>query len=220
MLDAAIESLRRGEFVLLHDSEGRENEVDMVVACEFATAEHVSRMRRHAGGLPCVALDGAFGRALGLRYMHRILSDSLGGLRGMVMGLAPYGDRPAFSISVNHYTAYTGVTDRDRSLTMRGMADLYSESDPAAKFAASFRTPGHVPLLLAEDGLMSRRRGHTEMSVYLAGIAGLKPVMAVCEMLDAETYSALSVAGAERYSKENAVPLIRGSDLVEYAKVH
>ncbi|CAI8050909.1 6,7-dimethyl-8-ribityllumazine synthase [Geodia barretti] len=63
-----------------------------------------------------------------------------------------------------------------------------------------------VPLLMAENGLLARRRGHTELSVYLSKIAGLRPVTAICEMLDAETYSALSVAKAERYARQNAIP--------------
>ena len=220
-LDDAIESLRRGEFVLLYDSEGRENEVDMVAACEIVTPEHVSRMRRHAGGLLCVALDHSFGSRLGLRYMHHMLSDLTDDdIQEMIMGLAPYGDHPTFSLSVNHYSTYTGITDEDRSRTIREISRLCLEKDPRIKFKASFRTPGHVPLLLAEDGLLSCRRGHTEMSVYLAKIAGLRPVTAICEMLDAKTYAALSVAEAAEYARTNAIPLISGSDLVEYARVH
>jgi len=66
-VQSAIDSLRRGEFVLLYDSEGRENEVDMAVAAQFATPEHVARMRRHAGGMLCLAIDRPFADKLGLR---------------------------------------------------------------------------------------------------------------------------------------------------------
>ena len=220
-LDAAIGSLLHGEFVLLYDSAGRENEVDMVVAAEHITAEHVARMRQHAGGLLCTAVDHAFGQRLGLRYMHRMLSDSLDAdAKEMIMGLAPYGDHPTFSIAVNHYQTYTGITDRDRALTIRKMAELHDAENTRAKFISSFRTPGHVPLLMAENGLLARRRGHTELSVYLSKIAGLRPVTAICEMLDAETYSALSVAKAERYARQNAIPFVSGQGLVKYARVH
>lgn len=220
-LDAAVESLRRGEFVLLYDSAGRENEVDMVVAAEFATAEHVARMRQHAGGMLCVAVDHAFGSRLNLRYMHHILAEALEpDSAGMIMGLAPYGDHPTFSISVNYYRTYTGITDRDRALTIRKLADLHESENPGKDFVSHFRTPGHVPLLVAESNLLASRRGHTEMSVYLTKVADLRPITAICEMMDAETYSALSVAKAERYAKQNAIPFVNGKDLVEYARVH
>jgi len=222
-LEPAIASLKRGEFVLLFDSAGRENEIDMVVAAEFATPEHVARMRQHAGGLLCLAIDHSFGQKLGLQYMHDILSnsDSLDSdSKEMIMGLAPYGDRPTFSISINHYQTYTGITDRDRALTINEMANLYKVENNRKKFVSSFKTPGHVPLLIASKGLLANRQGHTEMSVYLARIAELTPVTAICEMMDAETYSALSFERAQKYAKQNAIPFVDGKELIEYAKVH
>lgn len=222
-LEPAIASLKRGEFVLLFDSAGRENEIDMVVAAEFTTPEHVARMRQHAGGLLCLAIDHSFGQKLGLRYMHDILSnsDSLDSdSKEMIMGLAPYGDRPTFSISINHYQTYTGITDHDRALTINEMANLYKVENNRKKFVSSFKTPGHVPLLIASKGLLVNRQGHTEMSVYLARIAELTPVTAICEMMDAETYSALSFERAQKYAKQNAIPFVDGKELIEYAKVH
>ena len=219
-LESGLESLKRGEFVLLFDSAGRENEIDMVVAAEFVTPEHVARMRQHAGGLLCIAVDNDFANSLGLRYMHEILSKSDIQNKEMIMGLAPYGDHPTFSISVNHYQTYTGITDNDRSLTIREMANIYNVDNQKKKFGSSFKTPGHIPLLIASKGLLSTRQGHTEMSVYLAQTAGLTPVTAICEMMDAETYTALSVDKAEKYAKQNGIPLIDGKELLEYAKVH
>lgn len=219
-LEGAIESLRRGEFILLHDSAGRENEVDMVVAAEFAGPEHVARMRQHAGGLLCLAIDSYFGKSLGVRYMHEILAETDSVSEEMIMGLAPYGDSSTFSITINHHQTYTGITDRDRSLTIRELADLYDMKDPKSSFVSSFKTPGHVPLLVASDGLLSERRGHTEMSVYLTKLAGLAPAAAICEMMDATTYAALSVEKAHKYAKQNAIPLVDGGELVEYARVH
>ncbi|QUC64749.1 3,4-dihydroxy-2-butanone-4-phosphate synthase [Nitrosopumilus sp. K4] len=219
-LESALQSLKRGEFVLLFDSAGRENEIDMVVAAEFVTPEHVARMRQHAGGLLCIAIDNAFANSLGLRYMHEILDESNISNKEMIMGLAPYGDHPTFSIYVNHYQTYTGITDKDRSLTITEMANLYNVENKKKKFVSSFKTPGHIPLLIASKGLIKSRQGHTEMSVYLAQIAGLTPVTAICEMMDAETYTALSVDKAEKYAKQNGIPLIDGKELLEYAKVH
>ncbi|ABK78366.1 3,4-dihydroxy-2-butanone 4-phosphate synthase [Cenarchaeum symbiosum A] len=218
-LEVAIESLKRGEFVLVHDSEGRENEVDMVAAAGLVTPEHIARMRLHGGGLICLAIGPGLASALGLRYMHEMLSESPGFPRGMIMGLAPYGDRSTFSITVNHHRTYTGVTDRDRALTISEMAGLHGAADPRAEFVSSFRTPGHVPLLMASGGLLEERRGHTEMSVYLAGAAGLAPAAAICEMMDAETYTALSADKARRYAQDNGIPFVDGRELIEYAGV-
>ena len=218
-LESGLQSLKRGEFALLFDSAGRENEIDMVVAAEFVTPEHVARMRQHAGGLLCIAIDNDFGNSLGLRYMHDILAESLTD-KEMIMGLAPYGDRPTFSISVNHYQTYTGITDNDRSLTIQEMSKIFNVENKKKKFISTFKTPGHVPLLLASKGLLESRQGHTEMSIYLTKLAGLTPVTAICEMMDAETYTALSIDKAEKYAKQNAIPLIDGKELLEYSKVH
>ena len=219
-LEAALESLKRGEFVLLFDSAGRENEVDMVAAAEFVTPEHVARMRQHAGGLLCIAVEYDLACSLDLRYMHEILSDPSNSNREMVMGLAPYGDHPTFSISVNHYQTYTGITDKDRSLTIRELANICTVENKKKRFVSSFKAPGHVPLLIASKGLLHERQGHTELSVYMAKLAGLRPVAAICEMMDAQTYAALSVDKAHKYAKQNAIPLIDGKELLEYAKVH
>ena len=219
-LENGLESLKRGEFVLLFDSAGRENEIDMVVAAEFITPEHVARMRQNAGGLLCIALENNFAKSLELQYMHEILSTSLISNKEMIMGLAPYGDYPTFSLSVNHYQTYTGITDKDRALTIMEMANIFKVEHKQKKFVSSFKTPGHVPLLIASEGLLASRQGHTEMSVYLTKIAGLTPVTAICEMMDAETYSALSVDKAEKFGKQNGIPLIDGKELLEYAKVN
>ena len=219
-LETGLESLKRGEFVLLFDSAGRENEIDMVVAAEFITPEHVARMRQNAGGLLCIALENNFAKSLELQYMHDLLVSSSISNKEMIMGLAPYGDYPTFSLSVNHYQTYTGITDKDRALTIMEMANIYKVDNKQKKFASSFKTPGHVPLLIASEGLLASRQGHTEMSVYLTQVAGLTPVTAICEMMDAETYSALSVDKAEKFGKQNGIPLIDGKELLEYAKVN
>ena len=167
-LDHAIESLKRGEFILLHDSKERENEIDMVVAAQMVEPEHIVRMRQHGGGLVCLALENQFGKSMGLRYMHEILDESLDlESHKMIPNRAPYGDRPSFSIHVNHRSTYTGITDTDRALTAREIAKLYGKPNLKEKFVSSFVTPGHLPLLLASKGMLAERRGHTQMSGHL-----------------------------------------------------
>ena len=224
-LEEAISSLRRGDFILLHDGGKRENEVDMVIAAEFVTPEHIARMRNDAGGLICMSINHAFATTLGLDYMHEILSSSQkfdSGLKKMIIGTAPYGDRPSFSISINHKNTFTGITDKDRALTISEMAKLYNSKNDKKKesFNSTFKTPGHVPMLIASEGLLSNRLGHTEMSIYLMKLAELTPVTAICEMLDSQTYSALSTEKAKQYAMENSIPYFDGTELVKFAKEH
>lgn len=220
-LERALESLRRGRFVLIHDSEGREDEVDMAVAAQYADPGHIGQMRTRAGGLICLALDAPMAGRLGLRYMHELLASSLrGDALEMIVGTAPYGDRPSFSLAVNHRRTFTGITDADRAQTIRSFASLYSSGSAREDFVSEFRTPGHVPLLIADAGLLSQRRGHTEMSVYLAGLAGLHPAMAICEMMDSRTHAALSAADARRIAESESVEFVDARDLVEHAEVH
>lgn len=222
-LDEAISALQRGRFVLLHDGGKRENEVDMVVAAQFVTPQHVARMRNDAGGLICISINHSLASNLGLNYMHEILNTSNKidtGSKKMIIGTAPYGDRPSFSISVNHKKTFTGITDKDRSLTISGMARLYKNKSKNKKqiFNSTFKTPGHIPLLIASKGLLSQRLGHTEMSIYLMKLAKLSPVSAICEMLDSQTYSALSTQKAKKYAKENDIPYFDGTELIKLAR--
>jgi 3,4-dihydroxy 2-butanone 4-phosphate synthase len=224
-LDEALSSLRRGDFILLHDEGKRENEVDMVIAAEFVTPKHIARMRTDAGGLICMSINHALASSLGLDYMHEILSGSQNfdaGLKKMIIGIAPYGDRPSFSISINHKSTFTGITDKERAFTISEMAQLYKNesTDKKILFNSNFKTPGHVPLLIASEGLLSNRLGHTEMSIYLMKLAGLSPVTAICEMLDSQTYTALSTDKAKKYAKDNAIPYFDGAELVKFSKEH
>jgi len=224
-LDEAISSLRRGDFILLHDEGKRENEVDMVIAAEFVTPEHIARMRNDAGGLICMSINNSFATSLGLDFMHEILSNSQkfdSDLKKMIIGTAPYGDRPSFSISINHKNTFTGITDKDRALTITEMAQLFKNENDNKKqiFNSTFRTPGHVPLLIASEGLLSNRLGHTEMSIYLMNLAGLTPVTAICEMLDSQTYTALSIDKAKKYAKDYSIPYFDGTELVKFSKEH
>jgi 3,4-dihydroxy 2-butanone 4-phosphate synthase len=224
-LDEALSSLRRGDFILLHDEGKRENEVDMVIAAESVTPKHIARMRMDAGGLICMSINHALASNIGLDYMHEILSSSQNfdtGLKKMIIGTAPYGDRPSFSISINHKNTFTGITDKERAFTISEMAQLYKNesTDKKILFNSNFKTPGHVPLLIASEGLLSSRLGHTEMSIYLMKLAGLSPVAAICEMLDSQTYTALSTDKAKKYAKDNAIPYFDGAELVKFSKEH
>lgn len=211
----AINDLQNGRFVMIHDAGERENEYDMVIAAQFIKPEHISKMRVDAGGLLCLALEHSFAMSLGLEYMHRILEDSSIPSQ-MILGRARYGDHPTFSIGVNHIDAYTGITDIERAHTIRQMSRLYkTDGDMRSQFVQSFQTPGHVPLLIAADGLLYTRQGHTEMSVYLAGMAELLPMAAICEMMDSKTHMALKEDEARKFAQKNSINIVESAELLE-----
>lgn len=213
-LSDAKRSLRNGEFIIIHDAQRREDEFDIVIAAEFVTPRRISTMRRDGGGLLCLALEYDFSRALGIRYMHNILFDA-DIPQQMIMGVAPYGDHPTFSIAVNHIQTWTGVTDVDRARTITELTALYGVDDTARRFVESFRTPGHVQLLIASKGLLRDRGGHTEMSVYLTKAAGLKPAAVICEMVDYESGLALSGPDATRYADKRNISILEYDEIIK-----
>lgn len=222
-IEDAISVFSAGKFVLIHDDKGREDEVDMVVSAEFVTPMHVGIMRMHAGGLICTAITHEAASKLGLMYMHDILkhmSTTSPKLSELTFGKAPYGDRSAFSISVNHRDTYTGITDYDRALTINGIAEVCRniDSDGPEKFSNCFRAPGHVPILIASKRLLYDRIGHTELCMYLAQVSGLTHSVVMCEMLDINTHRALTIDGAKEYAEENNILILESSQITNYAK--
>src|ERR687888_308272 len=213
-----MDALRGGRFVLVHDDKGREDEVDMVVAAEYIRPPHVATMRNDAGGLLCLAIANEITVKLGLVYMQDIiqsLSNVNPILSKLSLGKAPYGDKPSFSIAVNHHDTYTGITDADRALTISKMAEVCKKIDCGGIniFAKNFRAPGHVPILIASKGLIQERTGHTELCLYLSRLAGLTPAVVICEMLDSITYKALSAEKAKKYAGKAGLPFIESSHL-------
>ncbi|ABM80418.1 3,4-dihydroxy-2-butanone-4-phosphate synthase [Hyperthermus butylicus] len=214
-LDKAIEAMRKGIPVLIHDDYGREDEVDYVIHASYVTVDKIYEMRTLAGGLICYAMPLPAGEMLGLRYIADILAgiEPLGRLAERTLG---YGDKPAFSLWVNHLKARTGIRDRDRALTIRELDRvvnlIYSGRVEEARklFYESFMAPGHVPILLGRR--LGERRGHTELSLHLAMLAGMTPSTVIVEMLDRG--EALSVEEARRVSREKGYPLVEGSEII------
>ena len=223
-IEEAIAALRCGQFILVHDDKGRENEVDMVIPAEYVKPEHISTMRMAAGGLICLAISNRYAIKLGLIYMYSImeLMAKINPLYSkLASGISPYGDRPSFSIAVNHRDTFTGITDTDRALTISKMAAVCNNIDTSGvdEFATCFRSPGHVPILIASQGLLRERIGHTELCIYLAQLAGLVHAVTICEMLDSETYRSLSVTKAEKYAEENNLCILDAELLKRYSEV-
>lgn len=213
----AIEALRNGQFVMIHDSKSREDEVDMVIAAKYTKPEDISKMRMEAGGLICISISNEIASALDLPYMHdvlQILNNKT--ISKMILSSAPYGDKPSFSISINHIDTFTGITDIDRSTTIRMMHEICTKENSKELFIKNFRTPGHIPLLIAARNLLKERLGHTELSVELMNLSSLFPIAVICEMLDANTHKSLDVDKAKKYSSKFNIPLVEARDIISY----
>ena len=223
-LNEAIAALRTGRIVLVYDGKGRENEVDMVVAAEHTTPEHIASMRTDAGGLVCLAVSHEVATKLGLAYMHDMIA-SFGKVNPLFSrlteGKAAYGDKPSFSISINHRDTFTGITDHDRALTITQMAAVCRniETTGVEEFSRGFMAPGHVPILIASKRLLQDRMGHTELCVYLAKMADITPAIVMCEMMDSRTHRALSLEEAKNYAGKYGIPLVDAGELKAHARV-
>ena len=207
--DRALESLRAGEPILVHDAADREGETDLIYHADAVTPEAVTRLRNDAGGLVCVALGHEIAEAFDLPFYsdavdHPATADHELG----------YDDRSSFSLTVNHRDTYTGITDEDRSTTIRALGEAAAAPDET-EFADEFRIPGHVHLLKAAPDLLAQREGHTELGLALADAADLSPAVVVCEMLDDETGEALTPADARAYADRHGFAYLEGRDVLE-----
>ena len=217
-IQEAVNALRDGKFIMIHDSESRENEVDLVKSAQHICSSDIATMRNDAGGLICLAIPYEIASKLNLMFMHDLLhaaSKNNPSLSKMIGAIAPYGDRPSFSITINHIDTFTGITDKDRALTITTMSDVCSKinKDGKLEFTKKFRSPGHIHLLIGAKQLLKERSGHTELSIRLVEHANLIPAVVICEMLDSETGGALSVDKASQYSKKFNIPLVESSQI-------
>ncbi len=217
-----IEYVKKGKLVLIYDAEDREGETDFVIPASFVTARRVAYFRNEAGGLICVAIHSDAADRLGLPLMSDILRNVNGkfsSLRNLVEGKGDlsYDKRSSFSLWVNHRDTFTGITDRDRALTIKKIGEAVENvlNGNSHNFYTEFRTPGHVSILRAAEGLLDERRGQTELSVALALLAGIPPAMVICEMLDSESGGALSKANAKAFSSKWDTVFMEGEEIVK-----
>ncbi|MDD5022544.1 MAG: 3,4-dihydroxy-2-butanone-4-phosphate synthase [Candidatus ainarchaeum sp.] len=191
--------------ILLYDGGKREDEIDMLFYPKKITYKQIQFLRTHAGGLICVSTSAELSDFLNIPFISEVLPEQYSSLK---ISKTPYGDKPAFSLSINHRKTFTGITDKDRAKTI---LEFYNtlESKNKEKFYNEFYSPGHVFLLRSAKSLQLRR-GHTELSTFLCKKAGLLPIAVICEMLG-EDGNALSIESAKVFAKENDFLLIDAS---------
>ena len=222
-LEKAIHDIREGKMVLIYDFDDRERETDLVLASEFMTPEGIREMRKAGGGLICTTAHNDIVTALDLPFLAEVFACAA--KDHAVMDLLspndiPYDTKSAFSITINHRHTFTGVTDRDRALTISEFAKLakrVGEEDPKAlreEFGRSFRAPGHVHLLNSSRELLSKRFGHTELSTALMVMAGVTPSATLCEMMG-DDGNALSKEDAHNYAKSHGLVFLDGKEIVD-----
>ncbi|MCX6772152.1 MAG: 3,4-dihydroxy-2-butanone-4-phosphate synthase [Candidatus Micrarchaeota archaeon] len=210
-LAKALASLKRGSFIVLHDAKGREDESDLICLAEKITPKMVRQMRKDAGGLICLAMDMKSTKRMSIPFAIDVLKSAknplLFKMGNQKMG---YGDKPAFTISINHLKTFTGITDNDRAMTIREFGKLIARKGGANDFKKHFRAIGHVFLLTSRG--IENRRGHTELSIALSEMGGFTPAMVLCEMLS-DTGKAATAKESFAYAKKHGYPFVEGKEL-------
>ena len=192
-VEKAIEEIKRGKMVIMMDDEDRENEGDLVYAATFSTPEMVNFMAKEARGLICTPITKETADKLDLMPMVSS-NDS--------------NHETAFTVSIDSATATTGISAAERDDCISKLANpLTSSSD--------FVRPGHIFPLIAKDGGVLVRTGHTEGSVDLCKLAGLAPAAVICEIIKDDGKMA-RMDDLKIFSQHYDMPIVYISDIVEY----
>jgi 3,4-dihydroxy 2-butanone 4-phosphate synthase len=219
----AIKELQKGKFILIFDNDKREGETDLVIASEYATPKSIKIMRKDGGGLIFLMTSKEVADKLKLPFlsdMYSCINDKYPVLKELIPNDIPYDSKSSFSLYINHRQTFTGITDIDRSLTMKKFADLtkkikHLDNGFATKiFGEEFRSPGHIPICVAANGLLDERKGHTELVISMMTMAGLSPSGSGCEMMG-DNGIALTKENAKKYAKDNDLIFLEGNEIVE-----
>ncbi|MEZ5823511.1 MAG: 3,4-dihydroxy-2-butanone-4-phosphate synthase [Geminicoccaceae bacterium] len=193
-IDEAIDAIRAGELVIVVDDDDRENEGDLVMAAGLATPEKMAFMIRHCCGIVCSPITAETARRLRLDPM-------------VSANDAPLGT--AFTVSVDYrYGLTTGISAEERVSTVRGLAN--GNAGPE-----DFVRPGHIFPLIARDGGVLVRSGHTEAAVDLTRLAGLEPAAIICELVN-DHGSVKRLPELIDFAREHDLKIVSIADLIEY----
>ena len=196
-VEEAIEDIRNGKCIVVVDNEDRENEGDVICAAEFATTENVNFMATYAKGLICMPMSREIVKKLDLPQMVTENTDN---------------HCTSFTVSIDHISTTTGISAYERGIT--AVKCTGEDAKPS-----DFRRPGHMFPLLAKDNGVLERDGHTEATVDLVRLAGLKPVGLCCEIMNADgTMSRFE--DLQKFAKEHDLKMISIEELIKYRKAH
>ncbi|MBA3480815.1 MAG: 3,4-dihydroxy-2-butanone-4-phosphate synthase, partial [Pirellulales bacterium] len=195
-IEEAVEAIRQGRVIIVADDEDRENEGDFVCAAEKVTPETVNFMITHGRGQLCMPILPDVGQRLELNAM-------------VESNTAPLGTN--YTVPVDHRTSRTGITAGERAKTIQAICD------PTSK-PTDFHRPGHLFPLVAKEGGVLRRAGHTEAAVDLARMAGLTPAGVLCEILD-DAGDRANRDGLHALAKRFDLPIISIEELIAHRRV-
>lgn len=191
----ALEDLKQGKLIIVVDDEDRENEGDFVALAEFATPEMINFLAMNGRGLVCVPITKDRARKLNLDLM-------------VPGNNSKFGTPFTISIDYKFNGVTTGISAHDRAATILAMCDEKSSAD-------DFSKPGHIFPLIAAEGGVIRRAGHTEASVDLAILAGKYPAGIICEIMNDDGTMA-RVPDLVKVAKKFSMKMITIKDLIEY----
>lgn len=163
-VDKALQDLKKGKAIIVIDDENRENEGDFIALAEYATPDIINLMATEGRGLICVPITEGIAKKIKIGLMTDDNTDEFG---------------TAFTISIDHKDTSTGISAFERSHTILSL--IQEDAKPA-----DFKRPGHVFPLIAKDGGVLERSGHTEAAVDLAKLAGSSPAGVICEIMNAD----------------------------------
>lgn len=194
-IEEAIIDIKNGKMVVVVDDEDRENEGDLLMAAEHATPEAINFMATHGRGLICLPLEEKIARKLGFYAMVSENTDTY---------------HTAFTVSIDAKNSTTGISAFERSQTIQKVIDESS-------FRFDFKRPGHIFPLVAMEGGVLKRAGHTEAAVDLAKLAGLKPAGVICEIMKDDGTMA-RVSDLEVYAKKHQLKMVTIASLIAYRR--
>jgi 3,4-dihydroxy 2-butanone 4-phosphate synthase/GTP cyclohydrolase II len=196
-IEDAVEAYGRGEILVVVDDEDRENEGDLIMAAEFATPEKVAFFLHHTSGYLCVPITAARAAQLDLPLMVAQNTES---------------QRTAFLITVDYrHGTTTGISSHDRSATVRALCEPSTRPGDLAR-------PGHINPLMAREGGVLKRAGHTEATIDLCNMAGLYPAGLLCEIVDHDKRDMARVPELSKFAEEHGLLMISIADLVRYRR--
>lgn len=194
-IEEVLEDLRRGKIILVTDDEDRENEGDFICAAQFATTENINFMATHGKGLICMPMSEEYVEKLKLPQMVENNTDN---------------HETAFTVSIDHLTTTTGISAVERSIT--ALACVKKDAKPE-----DFRRPGHMfPLKAKKNGVLERN-GHTEATVDLCRLAGLKECGLCCEIMR-EDGTMMRTEELSKLAQQYQMKFITIKDLQDYRK--
>ena len=179
-------------------------------------------MRKEGGGLIFLMTSKEVSTKLQLPFLAELYAEietKYPVLHALAPTDIPYDTKSSFSLCINHRDTFTGITDNDRSLTMKKFAELIQSVEKLDKssairtFGEAFRSPGHVPICIAAEQLLHERKGHTELVISLLEMAELIPAGSGCEIMG-NNGTALSKEETQSYAEDNDYIFLEGKDIV------